>query len=277
MNRILLSSALFAFTLAAVSYAGAGTSFSRTPQSPPPPTKNVYEIIKDRKDLSKFADLIGDADLKELFTTSPDEPITVFVPTNDAMENISHTAMKRIEGDKASLQSFVKYHVISGNLVASGAIRGRRASPAASNGEALQFDGLTDKDKPKVNDATLVEADIPATNGMIQVVSTGLVPPSLQNEPVPPPAPPTPPGAPSRPSVPAPVASSSATPAAATTSAATSATVPAAVKPDFTTSGVAKAVPVVPAPMPATTSAQPAMPPAQGQTGFTLFGHQFSW
>jgi uncharacterized surface protein with fasciclin (FAS1) repeats len=261
MKRIVLAGVLFVCGFAAVSYPETGYSY--TPQSPPPPTKNVYQTMEGHKDLSKFVDMIGDADLKDLFATTPDQPITVFAPNNAAIDDIPRDMMKRIRANKANLQSFIKYHVISGSLVSSGAIKGRRASPAAANGETLQFDGISKKDQPMVNDATLVEADIQTTDGIIHIVSAGLVPPSLQKEPALPPEPvaATPPPAAPTPAPPPPAAAAvppTATPAATTTS--------AAAKPEgFTTTGVA--TPPEPGALPATTS----------KSGFSLFGHSFGW
>jgi len=263
MKRAFISYAL----LACIVFAGAG--LLAAPPSPPPPTKNVYEIMKSRKDLSEFADMIGDADLKSLFTATIDEPVTVFAPSNDALKDVSRDVMKRI---KANLPSFVKYHVISGSLVSSGALHGRRSSPAAANGETLQFDGLDRKNPPKVNDAVLTVADIQATNGIIHIVSTALIPPSLEHEPAPPPeAPKPPPVAAQTPAAETTTGKPAAT--AATTTGKAAATTTAATKPaQVTTTGVAT---VSPAASTTSTSAPPAASDSSG--GFSLFGHKFSW
>lgn len=255
--------ATICFTLAL--YASAAHAY--TPQSPPPPTKNVYEIIAANKKLSKFTGMIDRAGLKDMLSANTGEPITVFAPSNDALNDIPGDVMKRIEASTASQQSFIKYHIIAGSMVSSGAIKGRRASPAAANGEALSFDGSDHTKPPKVGDGTLEQADIVATNGIIHIVSGALVPPSLAAAPAPPPPP-----QPAKPAAPAPVAAAPAaaeapaTAAPATTTAAASPAPPAPVH--VTTSGVAKA------PAAATTTALPA---TSTSSGFELFGHKFGW
>jgi len=202
-----------------------------TPPSLPPPTKNVYEIIAANKNLSKFVAMVNEAGLKELLSANTGESVTVFAPSDSAIADASHDVMKRVQADKTSLQSFVKYHIIAGSMVSSGAIKHRRAALATANGETLSFDGMDPK-SPKVGDGSLVQADIMATNGIVHIVSGALVPPSLAQAPVakpqvPPPAPPvaaTPPAAPAAPAV---------------VSAPTAPAAPTAVK--ITTTGVAKA------------------------------------
>ncbi len=142
---------------------------------------DVYKVISSHKELSKFTDLIDSGDLKD-FLKSKDDVMTVFAPTNDAIEKLPSAVWKRAKSDKAKLQSLIKYHVISGSEVFSGNIHGRRASPSASNGESLSFNG-TGK-TTKINEAELVNADIHASNGVIHIIDAVLVPPSLQDEPV---------------------------------------------------------------------------------------------
>ena len=152
---------------------------SRTPPSLPPPTHTVYETLAAQKDLSEFAKMVDKADLKSMLSGSADEPVTVFAPSNDALDGLSSDQTKRIEASKTSLQNFVEYHIITGSMVTSSAIKGRKASPASADGETLMFDGTNRNAPPKIGEAELVKADILATNGVIHVVNKGLILPSL--------------------------------------------------------------------------------------------------
>lgn len=148
----------------------------RTPPSLPPPTKNVYELLESQKGISKFADMIDEADLKSMF--SGKDRITVFAPNDGAISDLSSAELKRINANKANLQNFVKHHVILNSVVAGGAIKGRRASPSAANGEPIEFDG-SDRSTLKVGDAKIVQLDVRATNGVIHVIDKPLMPASL--------------------------------------------------------------------------------------------------
>jgi len=289
MKRLILPCILFIFGItfliwpdASVLAQNAAKPYAtRTPQSAPGPTRNAYEVLAAHKDLGKFVEMIDDADLKDMFSGSPDEPVTVFAPSDDAMGEIPHDMMKRIKANTASLQSFVKYHVITNSLVASSAIKGRKVSPASANGEVLMFDGTNKKSPLKVNDATLIQSDITATNGVIHIVSTALVPPSLKAEPVAPVA------APPKPAAPLPPVAPAVSPAAkvvsplgftASGSTPTQSTTTSAIPPAETTTGAVPEIP--PETQTAPPSSQPgaAQPPSDDNSkGFSLFGHKFGW
>lgn len=260
----------------------AGAALAYTPPSPPPPNKNLHELIAADKKLEKFAKMIEEAGLKDTLAANTGEPMTVFAPTDDALNAIPADIMKRIEASKASLQSFVKYHIIAGSAVASGSIRGRRLMLASANGEELSFDGSDRTTPPKVGNGVLVEMDIGATNGILHTVSGALVPPSVAQAPLPPKPPQSPPApvAAAPAPVPAPVPAQTGMSSTTTTAAA-----PAHLR--ITTSGVAQS-PVAAATTltgssagPITTTGVATAPSAAAattsSTGFELFGHKFSW
>jgi uncharacterized surface protein with fasciclin (FAS1) repeats len=290
MKRIQLAILVIALGLFAISGFDALAQQRRpshTPQSPPPPTKTLYEVMEEQKNLSAFVGLVDDAGLKAALNGTT--PMTVFAPTDDAIDDIPKDVMKRIKDSDASLQSYVKYHFISNSLVGASAIRGRKVSPASDNGEPLQFDGTDPKAGPLVDGATLVQTDIQASNGVIHIVSKALVPPSLMAAPPPPPPPPPPPKPAATPAAPvaptppvanatppsvAPVAPANAA-AAGTASPLQPTTTPAMPPAETTTGAVPEVTPESPAQEPS-----PATPPASGDSGskgFTLFGHTFGW
>lgn len=137
--------------------------------------ENMLKTIKDHKELSKFANMIDDADLEDMFEQK-DSPLTVFAPTNDALGKLPSDVVKRIK-DKAQLQSFVKYHIISDNKVYSSNIKGRKVSPSSASGETLLFNGMGEA--TKVNDAKFVTADVNATNGLLHIMDAPIIPASM--------------------------------------------------------------------------------------------------
>ena len=115
----------------------------------------------------------------ELLTTlQGDGPFTVFAPTDDAFAaaGIDLAALDNEEG-KATLTDILLYHVVSGAVPSSAVTDGMSA--AAVNGDDLSFavgEGVM------VNDANVVLADVPASNGVIHVIDKVLMPPA--DEPV---------------------------------------------------------------------------------------------
>ena len=111
----------------------------------------------------------------ELLTTlQGDGPFTVFAPTDDAFAaaGIDLAALDNDEG-KATLTDILLYHVVSGAVPSSAVTDGMSAT--AVNGDDLSFavgEGVM------VNDANVVLADVPASNGVIHVIDKVLMPPA---------------------------------------------------------------------------------------------------
>ncbi len=111
----------------------------------------------------------------ELLTTlQGDGPFTVFAPTDDAFAaaGIDLAALDSEEG-KATLTDILLYHVVSGAVPSSAVTDGMSAT--AVNGDDLSFavgEGVM------VNDANVVLADVPASNGVIHVIDKVLMPPA---------------------------------------------------------------------------------------------------
>ncbi len=139
---------------------------------------NVMQVIEERKDLARFADMIKEAGLEKEFESK--NQYTVFAPSNDAIGKMPSEVSKKIKSDKAALQTFVKYHAISGSVVYFTNIKGRRAGPAAMSGETLGFEGTGEK--VKVNTAGFTVPDLPAPNGVVHVMDAVLTPPSFTPE-----------------------------------------------------------------------------------------------
>ena len=107
-------------------------------------------------------------------TLQGDGPFTVFAPTDDAFTEagIDLAALDNEEG-KALLTDILLYHVVSGAVPSSAVTDGMVA--AAVNEDDLTFsvgEGVM------VNDANVVLADVPASNGVIHVIDKVLMPPA---------------------------------------------------------------------------------------------------
>ncbi|MEO1484091.1 MAG: fasciclin domain-containing protein, partial [Myxococcota bacterium] len=74
--------------------------------------------------------------------------------------------------NRDTLVAVLTYHVLPGKVM-SGDIAGQTLSPATVQGSTLAIDAT---DGVKVNNATVVAADIEASNGVIHVIDTVLLP-----------------------------------------------------------------------------------------------------
>ena len=115
------------------------------------------------------------ADLVDVL--SGDEgPFTVFAPTDDAFAALPDGLVTcLLEPDnKGVLTSILTYHVVSGEILSKDLEDG--AAVETLQGEDVTVD-LTDG--VKINDSTVIKADVLATNGVIHVINAVLVPPSI--------------------------------------------------------------------------------------------------
>lgn len=136
---------------------------------------SVYDILKNQKDLSRFVDLISEAGLKGLFT-STDQTLTVFAPNNSAVGDISSANMKHIKANKDNLQNFVKAHVVVGSRITANAMNGRKFSAAAASGDNISFDGTGKNEAPKVNEGKLIAGDLQYGSSIVHIVNIALIP-----------------------------------------------------------------------------------------------------
>lgn len=106
-------------------------------------------------------------------------PFTVFAPTDDAFAALPAGTVESLllPENKDQLTSILTYHVVPG-AVTSDQVIGQRLSVATVEGSSVTIDGRGGKFGPtvKVNDATVTQADIIATNGVIHVIDKVLLP-----------------------------------------------------------------------------------------------------
>ncbi|KAL8582947.1 hypothetical protein ACOMHN_006491 [Nucella lapillus] len=103
-----------------------------------------------------------------------DGQFTLFAPTNAAFQNLESRVLDRLlRGDPKCLEKVIKHHILP-HVICSTVIQGR----AKSRNILGKYINLTrtDDDKIFVNDAQVVRADVMATNGVLHVVDTILIP-----------------------------------------------------------------------------------------------------
>ncbi len=103
-------------------------------------------------------------------------PFTVFAPTDDAFAKLPagtvETLLKPENKDK--LVSILTYHVLAGEVPAS-AVIGKKLDPASVQGSKIMIDGT---DGVMLNGtAKVIAADVEASNGVIHVIDTVILPP----------------------------------------------------------------------------------------------------
>jgi uncharacterized surface protein with fasciclin (FAS1) repeats len=97
-------------------------------------------------------------------------PFTVFAPTDAAFAKIPKADLDALLKDKAKLTAVLTYHVVPAKVMAKDVKAG---DAPTVNGKALKLS--TDKGV-MVNDANVTATDVKASNGVIHVIDTVLMP-----------------------------------------------------------------------------------------------------
>ena len=128
-----------------------------------------------------FPTLIAALEAAGLVDTLKSEgPFTVFAPTEEAfaaaLEALGLTAAELL-ADVELLTAVLTYHVVPGRIMASD-LTGAMAMPVATvNGATVAITEAAGS--VIVNEATVVVADIEASNGVIHVIDQVLLPPAI--------------------------------------------------------------------------------------------------
>ncbi|MFH2002157.1 MAG: fasciclin domain-containing protein [Planctomycetota bacterium] len=135
-------------------------------------TKDIVDTAMEAGAFDFLVRAVQSADLVAILKSKG--PYTVFAPTDDAFRKLGRDTLRNLldPNNKALLASIVAYHVVPGEMKASDVMK--LTSAPTLNGQSLDI--MTRGNSVKVNDAGLLQVDIRATNGIIHVIDTVLIP-----------------------------------------------------------------------------------------------------
>jgi len=136
--------------------------------------KNQFDIVDTALSAGNFSTLAAALRAAGLIEALKSEgPFTVFAPTDDAFAKISPETLSELlqPENKEKLTAILTYHVVPGRVT---------AHEVANLNSATTLQGQTVKiskqDGVKINDAKVITPDVEATNGIIHVIDTVLMP-----------------------------------------------------------------------------------------------------
>ena len=102
-------------------------------------------------------------------------PFTVFAPTDAAFAKLPAGTVESLlkPENKGKLVAVLTYHVVPGKVAASD-IAGKKMDVATVQGSDIAVDAT---EGVKINNANVVKADVGASNGVIHVIDTVIMPP----------------------------------------------------------------------------------------------------
>lgn len=132
------------------------------------------DIVDTAAEAGSFSTLLAAATAAGLVDTlKSDGPFTVFAPTDEAFAALPEGTVEGLLEDKDALAAILTYHVVSGKVMSTDLTNDMTA--ATVNGADIK---IMTEGGVMVNDASVVTADVEASNGVIHVIDKVILPPS---------------------------------------------------------------------------------------------------
>lgn len=133
---------------------------------------NLVETAISAGDFTTLVTALTEADL--VSALEGDGPFTVFAPTDEAFKKLPNGVLKNLLEDKEALKNVLLYHVVSGDITSNQITKLNEAKTL--NGSDVKI--MVEDGKVMVNNSQVVGADVIASNGIIHVIDTVLLPPT---------------------------------------------------------------------------------------------------
>ena len=157
---------VFALFVPAIGLAGCASNAE---------TKQQADIVDTAVSAGSFNTLVAAVQAADLVDTlKGDGPFTVFAPTDAAFAKLPDGTVESLlkPENKGKLVQILTYHVLPGKVM-SGDIAGKKLAAATVEGQSLAVDATNGV---KINNAQVTAADVEASNGVIHVIDTVLLP-----------------------------------------------------------------------------------------------------
>lgn len=136
--------------------------------------KELLDIVETALATRRFSTLTASLTAADLVNTLKGfGPFTVFAPTDEAFAKLPPQTVSELlqPENKERLKAILAYHVVARRVTTSQVIGMR--SVRTVQGQALRIDA---EKGVRINDATVIKADVEAANGIIHVIDSVLLP-----------------------------------------------------------------------------------------------------
>jgi uncharacterized surface protein with fasciclin (FAS1) repeats len=135
------------------------------------------DIVDTAVSAGQFKTLATALDAAGLVSTlKGDGPFTVFAPTDDAFAKLPAGTVENLlkPENKDQLAAILTYHVVPGKVMAADVVKLNEAKTVNGKTVNVKVDGNT----VMINDAKVTATDVAASNGVIHVIDTVILPPN---------------------------------------------------------------------------------------------------
>ncbi|GIV83965.1 MAG: hypothetical protein KatS3mg052_0972 [Candidatus Roseilinea sp.] len=151
-----------------------------TPQPTEAPAMEMKDIVDTALAAGSFNTLAAALQAAGLVDTLKGEgPFTVFAPTDEAFAKLDKALLEDLlkPENKDTLTAILTYHVVPGKVTAADVVKLTSAKTVQGEEVAIKVDG----DAVVLNDAAkVITPDVMASNGVIHVIDTVILPPSVR-------------------------------------------------------------------------------------------------
>lgn len=133
--------------------------------------KTIADTLATTPSLSTLNSLVAAAGLTD--TLKGAGPFTVFAPSNDAFKSVPAKTMDELAKNPAKLKEVLTFHVLAGKTMAAD-VKNSKAKTLHGAEVELSKAG----DMVTVESAVVTQANVAATNGVVHIIDTVLLPPA---------------------------------------------------------------------------------------------------
>jgi len=152
-----------------VSLALAGGALLAGGKQAAAPTQDIVDVAVSAGSFQTLVTAVKAAGLVD--TLKGDGPFTVFAPTDEAFAKLPKGTLDSLLADKAALTKVLTYHVVPGKVMASDVVN--LTSAKTVQGQSIRIDTSSGV---KVDGASVIQADVVASNGVIHVIDSVILP-----------------------------------------------------------------------------------------------------
>ena len=185
-KKVLLIGAISALVLSACAAPAApqpaptaAPAPTEAPTPTPAPAMETKDIVDTAVDAGSFSTLAAALTAAGLVDTLKGEgPFTVFAPTDEAFAKLDKAMLDDLlkPENKDKLVAILTYHVVPGKVTAADVVKLTSAKTVQGEEITIKVEGGT----VMINDAKVTTPDVMASNGVIHVIDTVILPPSMK-------------------------------------------------------------------------------------------------
>ena len=153
------------------------TQYGQTATAPATKQGTIVQTAKDAGQFNTLCELVAAAGLVDTLNSAG--PFTVFAPTDAAFAKLPPETVAALKKDPKALAAILTYHVVPGKKDAAEVVKMKEIMTV--QGQPIMIT-IVDGKVMLNKSATVVKTDVGASNGVIHVIDTVIMPPAKKSD-----------------------------------------------------------------------------------------------